>query len=455
MKHVAVIDIGKTNAKLALVDLTKLEEIAVITRPNLVLDGPPYPHFDTEGHKEFLLASLRDMHRNHGIDAISITTHGASAVLLDEHGDLACPVLDYEFDGPETVSAQYDAIRPDFALTGSPRLGVGLNVGAQLHWQSLQDETLFERTAFILTYPQYWAYWLSGVAATDVTSLGCHTDLWIPNKGQFSSLVKTLGIQDKIAPARQSGDILGPIRTNIAKETGLEKTTPVLCGIHDSNASLYPYLIDQEGSFSVVSTGTWVVSMTMNGNSVTLDPDRDTLINVNAFGAPVPSARFMGGREYEIISDGHDVEPTRPDIAAVLASNTMLLPAVEQGTGPFKDAQAIWTPEEPDIGSCERAAALAFYLALMTWECLEMIGHKGEIIVEGAFARNSTYLAMLAAVSSETVRSSASATGTSIGAAMLFDGAQPLPKSAPVAPLEGAQTYIIAWQRAARRDLSG
>ena len=48
-RHVAVIDIGKTNAKLALVDLETLSEIAVVTRPNEILPGPPWPHFDTEG----------------------------------------------------------------------------------------------------------------------------------------------------------------------------------------------------------------------------------------------------------------------------------------------------------------------------------------------------------------------------------------------------------------------
>ena len=36
MKHVAVIDIGKTNAKLALVEDGSLQEIAVVTRPNTV-----------------------------------------------------------------------------------------------------------------------------------------------------------------------------------------------------------------------------------------------------------------------------------------------------------------------------------------------------------------------------------------------------------------------------------
>ena len=43
-RHIAVIDIGKTNAKLALVDLSTLTEMAVVTRPNIVQPGPPYPH---------------------------------------------------------------------------------------------------------------------------------------------------------------------------------------------------------------------------------------------------------------------------------------------------------------------------------------------------------------------------------------------------------------------------
>lgn len=58
LSHIAVIDIGKTNAKLALVDLVTLTEIAVVTRPNKILAGPPWPHFDVEGHWQFLLAAL-------------------------------------------------------------------------------------------------------------------------------------------------------------------------------------------------------------------------------------------------------------------------------------------------------------------------------------------------------------------------------------------------------------
>lgn len=203
-RHVAVIDIGKSNAKLALVDTADLSEIGVTTRPNRVLSGPPWPHFDLEGHWEFLLDALARFHRDHGIDAISVTTHGASAVLLDEGGGLAAPMLDYEHPGPDNLADAYDRVRPPFEETGSPRLRLGLNLGAQLHWQFQTDPGLKARTATIVTYPQYWGFRLTGVAATDVSSLGCHTDLWNPHEGRFSSLVDRLGIAERIAPDRKS-----------------------------------------------------------------------------------------------------------------------------------------------------------------------------------------------------------------------------------------------------------
>ena len=79
---VAVIDIGKTNAKLLLVDLATGAEVAVFKTANRVLPGPPYPHFDVEGLWAFLLSGLAELARAHEVAAISITTHGAAAVLV-------------------------------------------------------------------------------------------------------------------------------------------------------------------------------------------------------------------------------------------------------------------------------------------------------------------------------------------------------------------------------------
>lgn len=448
-QHIAVIDIGKTNAKLALVDAATLAEVAVITRPNTVLRDGPWPTFDLEGHWHFILKGLRDFHAAHGVDAISVTTHGASGVLLAADGTLAAPMLDYEHTGPETLAAEYDAIRPPFADTGSARLPVGLNLGAQFFWQFRQDPALLPRVAHVLTYPQYWGFRLTGEVATDVTSLGCHTDLWLPREGAFSPLVERLGIVDRIAPPRRPAEVLGHVRPDIAAITGLPRGTPVMVGIHDSNASLYPHVLGRGAPFAVASTGTWVVTMAVGGEEVTLDPARDLLVNVNALGQAVPSGRFMGGREYETVRAGSDARPTAEDRAAVLRDGITLLPAVESGSGPFAGHRARWLGEPQTEGA--RNLALSYYLALMTDTCLGLIGARGPAIIEGPFARNPDYLQMLAALRPEGVETAQSATGTSVGAALLCLHHRAAPATqATAAPPDAAalRSYADRWRQA-------
>lgn len=417
MKHVAVIDLGKTNAKLALVDTGTLREIAVVTRPNRVLPEPPWPHMDLDGHWAFFLHHLGCFHAEHRIDAISVTTHGAAAVLLDRSGNLAAPMLDYEHTGPDALSATYDTLRGDFSETGTPRLPAGLNLGAQLHWMFATDPKLDKRTVHVLTYLQYWGWRLTGEMACDVTSLGCHTDLWNPWKGQFSGLVDRLGLSDRLAPARRPDTVLGHLRPDLVVLTGMDPQLPVSVGIHDSNASLYPHLVGRSAPFAVVSTGTWVVCMAIGGKALALDPARDVLVNVNALGQPVPSARFMGGREFERLQIGHALRPDQRDRESVLARKVMILPSVQAGSGPFAGQKMEWSAAPETEG--QHMLALSWYLALMTRTCLELTGAQGPVIVEGPFAANPDYLEMLASLSLGGVQTAGSGTGTAAGAALL------------------------------------
>jgi len=450
VRHVAVIDIGKTNAKLVLVDMDRLAEVAVKTRPNTVVSAGPYPHYDIDGLWNFILDGLAALNREHPIDAISVTTHGATAALLDAKGDLVLPVLDYEHTGPDEIAQAYDAVRPPFEETGTPRLPVGLNLAAQIFWQANAFPADFGRAASIVMYPQYWTYRLSGVLANEVTSLGCHTDLWNPSARDFSSLVNMQGWRRLMAPARLASDRLGAIEPAIAMQTGIAIGTPVFCGIHDSNASLLPHLLSRKPPFAVVSTGTWVISMAIGAKPKPLDPARDTLINVNAFGDPVPSARFMGGREFATLTGSTEAAWDDEDIAAVLDAQILLLPSVQQGSGPYPDREMRWSAVEPS-GS-RRTVAASFYLAMMTATCLDLIGAEGPMIVEGPFARNTLFTRMLAATTGRPVIADAdAATGTSIGAALLAVGDAP-PLAGQGAAMENPGSawsrYAAVWRAA-------
>lgn len=451
-ERIAVIDIGKTNAKVVLVDGRRGAELAVRKTANTVLPGPPYPHFDIETLWHFILQTLKDFAANPGFEALSITTHGASAALLDQNGDLALPVLDYEHLYPDAIATAYRALRPGFSETFSPPLTGGLNVGAQLHYQKTAFPDAFAKVQTILTYPQYWAYRLTGIAANEGTSLGCHTDLWRPFEGEYSDLVDRLEIRDKMAPLRSAFEALGPIQPEIAEDIGLVRPVPVYCGIHDSNASLLPHLVGFGSPCTVVSTGTWVISFGVGAKPQQLDPARDTLVNVDANGAAVPSARFMGGREWDLLT--RDLEATSYDeernaAAEVIMAGAMILPSVVSGTGPFPDAQFRWRnePQEP----AERKAAASVYTALMTQTCLDLIGAEGPVVVEGPFALNQLYLEALHTLSKRDVYASEATTGTAIGAALLTGISLEVPMTRIDGQIDGLAAYAEQWRKSAQK----
>ncbi|SER79915.1 FGGY-family carbohydrate kinase [Rhizobium sp. NFR03] len=451
--RVAVFDVGKTNAKLVVFDTTSGRELVSHRMTNRVVSDGPYPHYDTDALWAFLIASLKAVAGTPGFDAISVTTHGAAAALLDANGELALPVLDYEHDYSQDIRSDYDRIRPAFTETFSPRLAMGLNLGAQLHYQKTAFPDAFARVRTIVTYAQYWSGRLSGQFTTEVTSLGCHTDLWDPALGRFSALVDTLDLSGLLAPVHSAFVALGPLLVPLAREIGLDanRNIPVHCGIHDSNASLLPHLIGGEVPFSVVSTGTWVVSFGVGGDLARLDPARDTLANIDAYGRAVPSARFMGGREYEVLTSGLEAVQAESIgealIQTVIARGVMLLPSVVPGCGPFPAMTAAWV-SAGGASDAERHVAICLYLALMTQESLALLNAGGPILVEGPFAKNGLYLSALSAFSDRDVLALEGSTGTSLGAALLAGGTVPSTRgdAAPVKQL-GTRQAIEAYRR--------
>ena len=133
--NIVVLDIGKTHAKVILFDAIELKELAVFQSNNNILEDSLYPHFDVESLKAFIIKSLSELSKKFFVDSIFTSAHGACIALMSK-GELALPVLDYEFQGPDQLKQEYDGIRPAFSQTGTPRMDAGLNLGAQIYWQN-------------------------------------------------------------------------------------------------------------------------------------------------------------------------------------------------------------------------------------------------------------------------------------------------------------------------------
>ena len=202
----------------------------------------------------------------------------------------------------------------------------------------------------------------------------------------------------------KAGDVIGTLKPDLAQATGLSSGVRIRAGLHDSNAALmaargFDEIADNEAT--VLSTGTWFIAMRLPASpdeTAALPEARDCLVNVDVAGRPVPSARFMGGREIETIIEIDtrrvDIKPDQPALLAavpdLLAGGTMILPTLASGFGPFPDATFEWV-NRPEDWFARRAAA-CLYAALVADVSLDLIGTKERILVEGRFAEAEVFV---------------------------------------------------------------
>jgi sugar (pentulose or hexulose) kinase len=454
---IVVLDVGKTLAKLSL-----WSEMGVLldrrTRPNRRLTAAAgYPCLDVAGIESFIAEGLKAFAGAQPIRAIVPVAHGAAAVVLLPDGSFIAP-LDYEAELPQYLAQSYRGQRPPFAETGSPALPAGLNLGAQLHWLESVEADRFSHGT-IVTWPQFWAWRLSGVAACEVSSLGVHTDLWCPAAEAPSSLAVRRRWAQRLAPMRLAREVLGPVSAEWRVRCGLPVDCAVYCGLHDSNADLlalrnHPMIGGRE--HTAISTGTWFIAMRSTAQKIALKDlpeDRDCLVNVNPSGHPVPSARFMGGRETEILEDGaQQLDPLAEEAtlmacaAAVVRDGVFALPAFQPGVGPYPRHSGKWSGR-PDDQSARRAAA-SLYLALMLDCALGLIGARERLVIQGRFVCDTVFARALASLRPDAAVLLAPSPDTLCHGALSLVDAAPVPDSplTQVAPLPFAVApYAARW----------
>lgn len=405
-----VLDIGKTLTKLTVWSRDG-QMLDRYSRPNAMVMQDGIARLDEAGIRAFLIESLRAV-SDQPVDYIIPVAHGAGVAAIT-HDRLAYLPIDYEQEPPSEINEAYGAQRDPFDETGSPALPACLNFGKQLFWADRLYPDVNTQATF-MPWPQYWAWVLSGVAASEVSSLGCHSDVWNPARADYSTFAKEQGWAARFAPIRRASDIIGTLRPELAQATGLPASVRILTGVHDSNAALlaargFPEIDGEEAT--ILSTGTWFVAMRLPKKPldfIQLPESRDCLVNIDVFGRPVPSARFMGGREIErlieIDTRRLDIKPDQQllleAVDRVVSTRAMVLPTLTPGIGPFADHISKWV-NRPDDWTARRAAT-GLYAALVADTSLDLIGAHNRILVEGRFAEAEIFVRALTSLRPDT-----------------------------------------------------
>jgi hypothetical protein len=134
----------------------------------------------------------------------------------------------------------------------------------------------------------------------------------------------------------------------------------VRCGIHDSNATFLRWLACRNRSPSPRPAPDHL--LTVGGTLPANGEHLDCLGNVDALGNLVASARFMGGREFEMIRGdaADDPEPPIQRLAALAANPCFALPAFSDQGGPFAGTRGRFVDANGNDAIPWRRATAAF-----------------------------------------------------------------------------------------------
>jgi sugar (pentulose or hexulose) kinase len=161
----------------------------------------------------------------------------------------------------------------------------------QLYRLKYEKPEAYKNIKYSLHLPQYLNFINSKTPSTDISSVGCHTNLWSFTRNGYHDWVYKEGLDKKFAPLYRGDKIVGSIDDKI--QIGI--------GLHDSSAALIPYLTSFHEPFVLISTGTWCISLNpFNHTELTGEElKQDCLCYLSYEGKPVKASRLFAGYEHE------------------------------------------------------------------------------------------------------------------------------------------------------------
>ena len=407
-----VLDIGKTNVKLTFVDSSNNKTIKFFTTKQKNIYRHGIKILNSNSIFEWALKKITYIGRKHNLDKFVCTAHGTSIALIsyDDKELLACTDYEYKFD---KLFNSYKKIAPKFNESFSPFLENGLNIGQQIYYLYKRKQKLIKETKYILNYPQYIVWKLTSSFSSEISYVGCHTHLWDFKRNKLSSFVKKIKLEEKFPKIRKAWDTIGQRKIG-------ESNLKIINGIHDSNASYLYFKNSDIKNFTLVSTGTWYIIFNQKTPLKNLNPSLDMLANIDVFGKPVPTMRFMGGREYDHLMGVFKISNKTRAIKNFSFHNYLIYPSYASGGGFSINKINIGFYEGLNKGQIYYLICL--YISFVINFCLNQMKSSNTIILDGPITKNITIMKILSSLrKKQIVLKNKREIGTTLGATNLFN----------------------------------
>ncbi|OIR12913.1 rhamnulokinase [mine drainage metagenome] len=396
---IAIFDVGKTNKKLLLFDKEYKLVFEEARTFEEIKDEDGFPCEDINAVTVWIKNSIKYLLNNErfSISAINFSAYGASFVYLDEKLNTILPLYNYlkplSNKLKEKFYKDYGGESVFAKQTASPVLG-NLNSGMQLYRLKHEKTETFSKIKHALHLPQYLSFILTGKLFSDITSIGCHTNLWNFQKNKYHDWVRNERIDTILPPIKSNEEITGYYN----------KTIPIGLGIHDSSAALIPYLSSFTEPFVLISTGTWSISLNPFNHSPLTDDElrQDCLCYLSYKADPVKASRLFAGHEHEqqikrlsehFNKQSEYFETVQFDSKLLNDINFITNDVVrKQSSFVSRDLNIFYTYEE----AYHQLMADIVYQQVCSTNLILKGTEVQQIFVDGGFSKNSVYMNLLA-----------------------------------------------------------
>ena len=210
-------------------------------------------HWDVVGLYREVLSGLERLPR--GVRSLGIDSWAVDYGLLDEHGQLLGIPYSYRDSRTEGVLDKVHADAPADVLHGLHGLQL-LPFTTLYQLAAAQGTAALAAAHRLLLVPDLVAYWLTGVAAAEVTNASTTGLLDVRNRTWSDRLAAIAGIDRRILPPLVApGTVLGQVRAVVRDQTRF--TGDVLTvGSHDTASAVVAVPMQTEAA-AYISLGTW------------------------------------------------------------------------------------------------------------------------------------------------------------------------------------------------------
>ncbi|SHH48273.1 Sugar (pentulose or hexulose) kinase [Chryseolinea serpens] len=421
-----IFDVGKTNKKILLFDTHyRLVFESSVQLPE-IKDEDGFPCEDVHALTNWIKVAFEKIlsDERFEVKAVNFSAYGASFVYVDENLYPVLTLYNYLKPYPDsqktTFYEQYEGETEFSKTTASPVLG-SLNSGMQLFRLKKERPEIFAKIKYALHLPQYLSSIITKAAYSEITSIGCHTNLWNFKSNGYHDWVFQEGIKEKLPPILKSDESFSLSHRDTQIAVGI--------GLHDSSSALIPYLASFHEPFVLLSTGTWCISLNPFNNSTlsTQELENDCLCYLTYKGQPVKASRLFAGYEHEQkvrqLADQYNVSVDRITKTEYNSSATSMVIS----DGVLRKTKKVTSQLHPsDINELEEAEK-AYHELIIEIVQKQMISTKlvlqGNIVkrifIDGGFSKNNIYMNLMAAVFPEIEIYAASiAQASALGAAL-------------------------------------